>query len=313
MWCKPSQCVWRGPSFLNQKRILCATYCAQQNAEKLIVTFLNIPDATYVDILEELASRVTLRSPSVNPLKQMLEAYKMLAHMASSKSAAAEIWLVPGSSPYTTRLTNFSVDFELKGLIYARGQWLRPSECVWNCPVEVSGRVPLEQSFPELREFFVEVLKVATMNTTLLTEELISYSRNPNKDPQRIKQIILAIGQMLAADPSSQIKQESLHSLRKSRFLPVRNGNEILFETPKADFCINDHERYGKFFQSRIKMLDFSYEDLTSLHPLFQCLLITNRYISGLVDTETTVNHFEESEYLTHHFHQRAYAFSWYV
>ena len=313
MWCKPSQCVWKGPTFLTRKRVLYDTHCTQQGAEKLFRTFFNIADAAYGDILEDLALRATCSDFSNGSTEQILEAYGTLADMATSESAVKKIRLVLSLGVSATVLTKFSDCFDKKGLIYATGRWLTPSECVWNCAVKISGRVPLEQSFPELREFFVEVLQVRTIDTMLLIEELMVSSKSRNKDLQEIKRIMLAIGQMLASDASAQLKQETLQSLRRTHFLPVRNGTEILFETPKADFCINDHERYGKGFEGKIKMLDFSYEDLTSLHPLFRCLSITSRYISGLVDTETTVNNFKESRYLTQHLQERAYAFSWYA
>ena len=90
-WCKPSQCVWRGPSFLTRKRILSDIYLAQQDAERLFITFLNISDATHNDVLDDLALRATQSNPSNRSVRQMLEVYKTLAAMAKTDIAATDI------------------------------------------------------------------------------------------------------------------------------------------------------------------------------------------------------------------------------
>jgi hypothetical protein len=200
-----------------------------------------------------------------------------------------------------------------RSLVYVKGRWLKPSDCLWNCSVEILGCVPLEKVYPGLRKFFVEEMRVMTMNANVLAKELAKTSKASSLDIDELKRIILVLGQILAADPAAKVTNEHLDNLRKAAFLPVREQDVCKLKNINADFCINDHKRYGDAFRGKARMLDFDYEDLTSLHPLFKLLTIENKYISGLVEAHTTVESFCESRDLTKHLRERAYAFSWYV
>lgn len=201
--------------------------------------------------------------------------------------------------------------FDTQRLIYAQNRWLKPSECLWNCSVQISGLVPLEPIFPNLKAFFVDVLQVRLMDVNVLIQQLAALARIGGSNTDEVKRIMLGIGQILGSKPETKVQKAHMDTLKKTAFLPVRSasGGEML--SVAESFCINDHERYGKIFGDRVRMLDFEYADLTSLHPFFERLELTDRYISRLVSVHTTVESPEFSEHFTNFVRSCAYVLSW--
>lgn len=193
-------------------------------------------------------------------------------------------------SPSFAQLKPHSDILEKQSLVLVCGQWYKPSSCVWNCTVNLSGRVTIDSSYPNLQTFFVGHLRVKMANLNMLIQELIALARQDVKNAGEFKSIMVAAGAMLGQEQNLEALEPSLHNLKKYKFLPVRNSTGAqCFEKTSASFFINDHERYGTAFQGKLNFLDFSYDELTSLHPQFQSLKLENRYLSGHIETDTTV------------------------
>jgi hypothetical protein len=215
-------------------------------------------------------------------------------------------------SPSFAQLKPHSDIFEKQSLVLVCGQWYKPSSCVWNCTVNLSGRVTINTSYPNLQTFFVGHLQVKTANVNMLIQELIALARLDVKNAGEFKSIMIAAGAMLGQEQNLEVLEPSLRELKKYKFLPVRSSAGVQsFEKTSASFFINDHERFGTAFQGKLDFLDFSYDELMSLHPLFQSLKLENRYLSGHIETETTVGTSIENQVLANEFRQRAYALSW--
>ena len=198
-------------------------------------------------------------------------------------------------------------------LIYGKYRWLRPHDCLWDCTVEISGKEPLDELYPYLRSFFVEHLRVLPMTPTVLVQELVKLAKQSDPDPDDARRIMFALGQILGAEAKATVSDKSLAILKTSAFLPTRgpDGKTLLSMRDSHSFCINNHKRYGDLFRDELNMLDFEYEDLTSLHPLFQTLGLEHRYISFLVHISTTIESSRFNEELTEHIRGLAYALSW--
>lgn len=187
--------------------------------------------------------------------------------------------------------------------------------CIWNGSVKLSGYVTIEDIYPNLRTFFVKKLKVRTMDTAMMLQELLK-AANLQKVSE-IKEIMCAVGSMLYSEEDLNKFKSSFRELKTCEFLPILNTNGgWSLEAPKRpteEFLIIDHERYGAAFKDKVRFLDFSHDELTSLHPLFKALDLESRYLSGLVETKTTVGKSKKSENLSNDLRQRAFAISWYV
>ena len=218
----------------------------------------------------------------------------------------------PSSTFSLAELKPYSDCFEKQSLILACGQWHEPSSCIWNCTVNIFGRVTLDNSYPNLQTFFVEHLRVKTASVSMLIQELITLANQGVKEAKELKSIMIAVGTMLAQEPNLNALGASLNNLKKCKFLPVRSkaGGQS-FERTDASFFINDHERFGLPFNGKLNFLDFSYDDLMLLHPLFQSLKLEPRYLSHHIETETTVRNSIKNQSLANEFRQRSYALSW--
>lgn len=202
---------------------------------------------------------------------------------------------------------------ELNGnaLIYIDQKWHKPSECLWNSTVTISGRLPLDRVYPRLKKFFVDKMKVRTMNINVLLQELGRTAKKTSPDVDEVKRIILTIGELLASDPEVEVNEEQLRTLEKTAFLPVRGPNGLqLFFVDQA-FTINDHQRYGQLFENQANILDFGHEEMTSLYPLFELLGLEGRFLSGLVESKTTVDKPTAHQALERYIRDRAFALSW--
>ncbi|KAL9617650.1 MAG: hypothetical protein Q9160_007567 [Pyrenula sp. 1 TL-2023] len=300
VWCTTDKCVWNGPSSLRNTHVLFNIYGSSAAAERLFVTLLKIPDATYHDVLKDL--------------KWLRNSYTVLSEIdrGSTESLYHSLARMVVYRPQIDRNL-----FESEGLIYARG-WLKPSEAIWNSTSEIQSRVPLEGLYPDLQDFFVKKLLVTTMTLDVLMRELkvASNSAASNRNPQneritRVKNLMLALGRALATSSNEEITTENVQDLKDTAFIPVQeagNGGQLVRVTQK--FFINDHERFGNAFLGKVKMVDFSFADMTSLQPLFRLLRIEHRYLSSHVELETVVNSSIENDDLTAHLRRRSYALS---
>lgn len=189
---------------------------------------------------------------------------------------------------------------------------------VWNHTDEVLSRVPLERTYPRLRDFFVNTLQVQTMSADLLIQELKvavdsvgSGTVMKNEQLTQIKKLMIGLGRTLASDPEDTVSKENIQALRKTAFIPVQcNGEPVQLARINGEFFINDHERFGNAFGGKVRMADFTFSDSTSLQPLWALFDLEHRYLSAHVEMMTVVNSSVESRELTEHFRARSYALS---
>ncbi|KAL2441686.1 hypothetical protein ABEF95_016087 [Exophiala dermatitidis] len=294
-WYRSTDCIWEGPSFLRVKQVLSPLYGANQSASSFFKTILNMRDVSYNDFIDELKMLSTDAKAGSHLIEtEAPKVYAALDAMASSEPVIEAI----------------RKEFNANGLIYVGQKWLKPSECLWNCTVAISGRQPLDQVYDGLKEFFVKKVKVKTMNINVLLQELGRTAERTSPDVDEVKRIILTVGELLASDPEVAVNEKQLRNLEKTTFLPVRGPNGLeLFSVDQA-FAINDHQRYGQLFANQAKILDFGHEKMTSLYTLFKLLNLEDRFLSGLVVPKTTVDKSTAHEALGHYIRDRAYALS---
>jgi len=209
------------------------------------------------------------------------------------------------------------LDFETNRLIRCNAQWINPSQAIWNCTVELPGLYPIGEIYPSLRSFFLNRLGVgvSAMNAKALLKALVKASEasaiGQTTGGYLIKILMMNLSQSLAAKPSVEGVRDSIQALKRNPYLPIRQGERWKFALHDEDFFIIDHERYGSAFRGKLDILDLTYAELTSLHPLFQLLDLEHRYLSRHVKPETSFNTSFQSNHLSAHLQQRSYALSW--
>jgi hypothetical protein len=173
--------------------------------------------------------------------------------------------------------------------------------------------VPIAAMYPDLQEFFVDVLSVSTITSGFMMKQLATAAARPHKDANEFKKLMLSTSQSLGADNRLSEVEKSVESLLQCQFLPCKapQTGDIVFRTASETFFILDNQYYGEKFSGKIFMLDFTYEQLISLHELFRVLRLDDHYLTRHVGNETSADGLECNDLLTEQFQQCAYAISW--
>jgi hypothetical protein len=101
--------------------------------------------------------------------------------------------------------------------------------------------------------------------------------------------------------------------LKNSRIFPVHvPGKPIQLMSMREEFAIVDRQQYANAFAGKVKILDFTMEEVHRLRLLIEWAGMTGRYFSNLVVEQT---HFEKEwrttdKYFTRTFRNKAHAFT---
>ena len=191
--------------------------------------------------------------------------------------------------------------------------WYATTSCIWNDPVNVPGRPPIQSVYPRLKAFFVDRLGVETVRVELLVDQILRFSKRDIPDIGSIKENMRVLSMMLVTEDNlvGLTSSPRWKRLQEARFFPVRNvDGEVQLASISDEFFVMDNKRFEDAFQGRLKMLDFSVEDLMTMDTIFRALSITSRYISGQVQTETIVEQSTPHDSLTQDLQRRSYALS---
>jgi len=102
--------------------------------------------------------------------------------------------------------------------------------------------------------------------------------------------------------------------LQKSNIFSVKTTNgQKIFTIGSADFAIVDRVEYGLAFAGKIRILDYSIEEVRACRPLLLALGLRRQHLSELVEETTMVQGGVLSNRLSQDFQSKAYALFRYV
>lgn len=166
--------------------------------------------------------------------------------------------------------------------------------------------------YPELEEFFVKVLGVSTVTDVFMMKQLAAAAAKPSKNADEIKRLMLSASELLDVNSQSSQFGISIETLQQSKYLPCKSpSGHYMFRSLEESFFIVDNKYYAENFGGKLVLLDFTYEQLNSLHELFRILCLDDRYLARHVRRETSAETLTVDNALTHQFRQCAYAISW--
>lgn len=203
---------------------------------------------------------------------------------------------------------------EKEKLLFANGRWHSPSECLWSVDTSLSDQISIGAIYASLKGFFVTRLLVKSLTTAILVSDLMK--RATAKTPLKCddaKALIFKINTMLATDDLNSTLQAKFDELANTKCFPVKRGDGgVQLRDAGAKFAIVDHERFGRAFQERADLLDFSLDEVQRLRPFLEATNLRDNYLSDLVEevSEVTGNSVESSE-LTIQLRSLAYALFW--
>lgn len=201
-------------------------------------------------------------------------------------------------------------------MIYHGTRWYTSADCIWHKSIKVGKNVPIKASYPSLETFFVRILnvKVATLEFVLGELTSASITSDTEEEWRAHRLLLLDVGAMVTDDCNAKSLRHIVDALRKKQFLPCRRReDEKMLCATDDDFYIADSKRYKESFAGKLYMLDYSYQELTTLHGLLGLVGVAYRYLSENVEVTTTEGNSVLSPSLTDQFQECAYALSWLV
>ncbi|KAI1180599.1 hypothetical protein F4777DRAFT_528566 [Nemania sp. FL0916] len=283
------ECVWVGHENLQTVRPLESIYKSKfglaeadmETLKKYFHTILEIPNCSwehYVNEIRELKSSTDIDFDWVNDLYHFIDQErKEFLFMGTDKLRAV---------------------FSNEPLIYANTSgsscWHTVSQCVWSSATQIQGRVALNDTYPDLRNFLVDFLGVTPLTLELAYGELkVKGNSDPAPPIEEVKDTIFAFNSLLHAREASD-KIPDPKKLAGCKFLPVRyptaDGNyNVKLADMSTDFAIVDRQLLNEAFAPMTKLLDFSLEETRELGPFIDWLGFRGRYLSVAVKEITTI------------------------
>lgn len=165
--------------------------------------------------------------------------------------------------------------------------WYKSSECLWST-TEIRGKVTLNGHYEGLERFFIEDIGVQTLTLQMVYDELLQ--AGPQMTHSEIKAKIWSLNALLQTESESESSPVDPDSLMQACVLPIINtdGTKSLV-TSSAEFAIADQDYLAVNFQGRIKLLDYSFEDIRHLSAFFKWAKLTHRYLSTAVRKFTSL------------------------
>ncbi|KAF2791877.1 hypothetical protein K505DRAFT_326545 [Melanomma pulvis-pyrius CBS 109.77] len=290
-WASPTKCLWDAPgSFTTREPVryiwepVMKTLSPQDrgNLEQFFRHTLQIGEVTHGDILEELGdfSELCESDLTYSPgLEDIHEIYQMLDGLRKGMDEIGSLGL--------------KECFEEEDLIYVPAvqpqskRWFKVSECVWSNEGAMLGKPCLEPFYPQLTELFVDFFGVPKLNFALVYRQLLEIGSSiPTID--YVKNLLWSLKTLLAADIGT--RPAFADEVTSCRVFPVRmpDGSTQPL-TALDDFAIIDRQHYADALKNKIKVLDFSLDEVRLLKHLIGWTGLTDRYLSRSVVERTVV------------------------
>jgi hypothetical protein len=181
--------------------------------------------------------------------------------------------------------------FESSPLIFSRQSgkpgWYKISDCLWSSITKIRGKVTLEESYEELKGFFVKKLGVKSLTMQMVYNEL---KESPQSSVKDIKDAILSLNGFLQSEEGQKGHWDP-NPIRQAKVFPVRYPNgSISLSSVAVDFAIADRDNLRSKFEDKIAILDYDLEHVHQLKPFFAWLKIEALYLSRCVQETTAIS-----------------------
>jgi hypothetical protein len=141
----------------------------------------------------------------------------------------------------------------------------------------------LNDHYEDLKDFFIDTLGVNTLTLQMVYDELLETSSESTIDETKSK--IWSLNALLQTEgdyPDPDLL------LERSVFpIVYPNGTKGL-TSATTEFAIPDREHLASQFRGRIKMLDFTLEEVRRLKGFFEWTNLTHRYLSASIKELTS-------------------------
>lgn len=190
--------------------------------------------------------------------------------------------------------------FQDHALIYVASNegpsWRKTSQCVWSTAARLRDMVSLNKEYEELREFFVDVLRVRPVTLKMAIRELKQAGSRQPVAVEEVKVSLLTVNSLLCSEPGQQqqagIEESQILSVECEIF-PVRfPDGDVQCVSAHTQFFIGDRGSLRSAFEHSVKFLDFNLEEVSQLRPFFKWARLDGRYVTRCVRESTSVQGF---------------------
>lgn len=156
---------------------------------------------------------------------------------------------------------------------------------MWSKAARLRGKVSLSDDYEDLEELFVEFLDIKPVDLSMAVDELKEAGSRRSTSVTEVKESIWTVNSLLSTEPSPPKPS----AIIKSAIFPVRHPNgSVTRETATIEFFIVDREPLRKSFETKVKFLDFTLEEVVRLGPFLEWTRLDGRYLSHCVKEITS-------------------------
>jgi len=149
------------------------------------------------------------------------------------------------------------------------------------------GKPCLESLYPDLAGLFVDYFGVPKLDFALAYKQLVKIGSTVPTIAYA-KNLLWSLTALLTTDNESRPSFGETANLCHVFPVNLPDGSTRLL-TALDDFAIIDRQHYALHFKDKIKILDFSMEEVRRLKPFIKWAGLTDRYLSRLVTERTVV------------------------
>ncbi|KAK1512450.1 uncharacterized protein CCOS01_14690 [Colletotrichum costaricense] len=280
-WVLPGVCVWDAPQSMATKHVLNRLYQPFLGApstmksiySSLFQETVGIGNCTIEIWVEELKQ---LKASECGDIDRIGKIYHALHQLILGKTEPKQV--------------DLREIFENDALILVPSDdaslWYKTSQCVWSNAARLRGRVSLTDNYQKLEEFFVGHLGVKPLDFSMAIAELEDAAAK-GAAVKELKESIWIVNSLLPSNCLAS-KPDIPHNIFSARIFPVSYPDgRVTAENFLNDFFIIDRESLGTMFKNKVRLLDFTLEQVARLRPFIEWLDLRRRYLSAQV-TETT-------------------------
>lgn len=167
----------------------------------------------------------------------------------------------------------------------AQSGWYRASECLWSSTTEIRGKVTLNDHYEDLKDFFIDTLGVKTLTLQMVYDDLLETSAHATLNDTKSK--IWSLNALLDAE-EDYVNLDPKPLLKRPIFPVVYSDGTKALRSEDTQFAITDREHLASRFRGKIKILDFSQEEVRQLKTFFEWASLSHRYFSVAVKELTS-------------------------
>lgn len=164
--------------------------------------------------------------------------------------------------------------------------WHQSSQCVWSTAASLRGKVSLNRDYEGLKEFFVDFLGVKPVELHMAIDELKEAgNRRGPVSVNEVKDSIWTVNSLLAMET----KPPPPGTILQHRIFPIRYPDgDIRCDAKTIQFSVIDREPLRRSFESKVKLLDFTLDEVVRLCPFLTWTCVEDRYLSVCVKEATS-------------------------